>query len=218
VRSWQPEPPGTGLDPDEVRRVADEILSRAEYREPQPSLVDRVLTEITDFLGRAFATLTGGGPGSVIGLVVTAALVALAIWFLVRALGTRWRRAGPAAEVALVQGTRAPDDPATWLAEADRLAGAGDHRGALRCRYQAMVATLVADRSVVDVPARTPEELRAELVARRGDLADLVGSVTRRFEDAWYGGHDVDPAAEAAFRADARSVESAEWATLAVRS
>ena len=49
------------VDPDEARRTAEEILARPEYREPQPSMLDRALEAVTDFLGRGFAALTGSG-------------------------------------------------------------------------------------------------------------------------------------------------------------
>jgi len=216
VRSWQGEPGGL-VDPDEVRRTAEEILSRPEYREPQPSLLDRALTAITDFLGRGFAALTGGGAGSVIGLLVTAAVLALALWLLARALGTSWSRPARAGAAGVVQGTSAPDDPAVWDAEAEHLAARGDHRGALRCRYQGMVADLVRGGAVDDVAARTPAELRRELHGRRRDLDPVLARVTERFEAAWYGGRPVDAVALEAFRADVDDVRAAELAPV-VRS
>ncbi len=197
------------VDPEAARRAADEILSRPEYREPQPSLVDRVLDAIGDLLGRAFDTLTGGGAGSVIGTVIVALLVAAAVWLLVRAIGTPWRAAAPADAVAVVQGTTAPDDPERWRAEAERLAAAGDHRGALRCRYQALVAGVIERRIVDHVPGRTPAELCRELGADRPDVDPLLASVTDRFERAWYGGEPVDAAADRAFRDDVASLDTA---------
>ena len=209
MRSWQGDPGGL-VDPDEVRRTAEEILSRPEYREPQPSLLDRALTAITDFLGRSFAALTGGGAGSIIGLVITAAVLALALWLLAKALRTSWSRSPRADAAGVVQVTSAPDDPAVWGAEADRLTAAGDHRGALRCRYQALVADLVRTGAVDDVAARTPAELRRELTGRQPGLDPVLDSVTERFEAAWYGGRAVDDGALAAFRADVDALRAAE--------
>ncbi|MCO8129465.1 DUF4129 domain-containing protein [Acidimicrobiia bacterium EGI L10123] len=209
MRSWQGEPGGL-VDPDEVRRTAEEILSRPEYREPQPSLLDRALEAITDFLGRSFAALTGGGAGSIIGLVITALVLALALWLLAKALRTSWSRSPVGDAVGVVQGTSAPDDPAVWDAEAERLAAAGDHRGALRCRYQALVADLVRRGAVDDVAARTPAELRRELTGRQPALDPVLDSVTERFEGAWYGGRSVDAGALDAFRADVDALRTAE--------
>jgi hypothetical protein len=216
MRSWQAEPGGL-VDPDEARRTAEEILSRPEYREPRPSLLDRALEVITDFLGRTFATLTGGGAGSVIGLVITALVLALVLWLLTHALRSSSR---PGRRVAsqVVQGTSAPDDPAVWDAEADRLAGIGDHRGALRCRYQALVADLVRAGALGDATARTPAEIRAELTGRRPDLDPRLESVTERFEAAWYGRRPVDAPAEAAFAADIGALRTADLGATAVRA
>lgn len=216
MRSWPGEPGGL-VDPDEVRRTAEEILARPEYREPQPSMLDRALQAITDFLGRSFAALTGGGAGSVVGLLVTGAVLALALWLLTRALRTSWSRSSRADAAGVVQGTSAPDDPAVWDAEADRLVAAGDHRGALRCRYQALVADLVRAGAVDDVVARTPAELRRELAGRQPALDSVLDSVTERFEATWYGGRSVDADALAAFRADVDNVRAAELAPV-VRS
>lgn len=188
--SWPAELPPPTVPPEDARRAADDILSRPEYREPEPSLVERVLEAIGDFLGEAIATLTGSGPGGVIATLVVVGLVGVAAWFLVRSLGATRGRAHPSPE-PLVQGTTAPDDPATWIAEAERLAAAGSHRRALRCRYQAMVARLLRDGAVEDVPGRTPRELAAELAARRPGLEDDVGAATEEFEQAWYGGAAV---------------------------
>lgn len=215
MRSWQGEPVGP-VDPDEARRTAEEILARPEYREPQPSLLDRALEAVTDFLGRGFDALTGSGAGSVVGLVITGVVLALALWLLLRAVRTSWSRPARPAGADLVQGTSAPEDPAVWDAEADRLAAAGDHRGALRCRYQALVATLVRAGALQDATARTPSEISRELQGRRTELDPLLASVTERFEEAWYGGRPVDPPGERAFAADAAQLRAADLRPLAV--
>jgi hypothetical protein len=209
VRSWQGDPGGL-VDPDEVRRTAEEILARPEYREPQPSLLDRALNAITDFLGRSFAGLTGGGAGSVIGLLITGLVLALALWLLVRALRTSWSRPATTASAGGIQGTTAPDDPAVWDAEAERLTADGDHRGALRCRYQALVAALVRSGAVDDAAARTPAEIRRELAGRQPALDRALADVTERFEAAWYGGRAVDAVALASFQADVEVLRAAD--------
>lgn len=217
MRSWQGEPRGL-VDPDEARRTADDILSRPEYREAQPSLLDRALEAITDFLARGFAALTGGGAGSVIGLVITGLVLALALWLLVRALRASWSRPAAGRSAAVLQGTSAPEDPAVWDAEADRLADEGDHRGALRCRYQALVASLVVDGSLQDATARTPAEIRRELTGRSPTLDPLLASVTERFESAWYGGHPVDAESQRSYAADVASLREADLRPVAVQA
>lgn len=214
--SWPAELPPPAVPPEDARRAADDILSRPEYREPEPSLVERVLEAIGDFLGEAIAALTGSGPGGVIATVVVVGLLGVAVWFLVRSLGAGRGGAQPGTE-PLVQGTTAPDDPATWIAEADRLAAAGNHRSALRCRYQAMIARLLRDGAVEDVPGRTPRELAAELVVQRPATEDDVGTVTEQFERAWYGGASVTADGYRRFSETAGRVEEHQLPTTARR-
>lgn len=217
MRSWQGEPGGP-VDPDEARRTAEEILARPEYREQQPSLLDRALDALTDLLGRTFAALAGGGAGSVIGLLVTGIVLALALWLLLRALRSSWAGPSGRADRAPVQGTSVLDDPARWDAEADRLSGAGDHRGALRCRYRALVADLTRRGALAEPTARTPAEIRDELSGRQPELDPRLDSVTARFEAAWYGGRPVDAAAEAAFAADVAALRAGDLRAPAVRA
>jgi hypothetical protein len=192
-----------------VRRAADEILADAAYREPQPSLADRVLDAIGDVLSGVFDTLAGSGAGGLAGTAAAVLLLVLAGWLLARALRSTSGRQRSAAAPGAVVGTTALDDPSTWAAEADRLAAAGDHRGALRCRYQELVAHLVRDRVVPDRPARTPAELRTSLSAGRPDLAVPLAEVTERFEAVWYGGEAVDAAGYERFRGTAAAVRDA---------
>jgi hypothetical protein len=186
------------VEPEDARRAAEEILARPEYQEPEPSLLDRILDAAGDLLGRTFDAL-GPGAGGVVGTVVVLLVLVLAGWLLRRALRVGGRGPSPAVEVGAAHGTEAPEDPEVWAAEAVRLASAGDHRGALRCRYQELAARLVHDRSVPPDPSRTPAELRAELSARRPDLGPGLAEVTERFEVTWYGGAPVGPDAYEAF-------------------
>ena len=196
----------TDVDAERARDAARDILSGGEYAEPQPGIVERAVDWVFDRAGSLLGTLTGGGPGSVIGWLVVAALVGLAVLLLVRALRVPAPRAAVAGrEVA--HRVEVPRDAEAWLREAERLAAAGDHRGALRCRYQAMLARLVADRVVDDLPGRTATEYRLLLADRLPARRDDLWSLTERFEQAWYGGAPVDGDELARFGEACRSVE-----------
>ena len=196
------------VEPEEARRTARDILSGAEYSEPQESLVERAAGWLFDRLGDAVATLTGGGPGTVIGWLVVAALGAAAAWLLVRSLRAPSVGSAPDGD-SLRYGTEAAPDPDAWSTEEERLAAAGDHRGALRCRYQALLARLIAGGVVDDVRGRTSGEYRALLTERLPVEAGHVDEVTRRFEDAWYGGGPVTAADHARFTEECRWIETA---------
>lgn len=187
------------VDPEAAREAARDILSGAEYAEPQPSVVERAVEWLFDRIGSFFGTLTGGGPGSVVGWIVVVVLLAAAATVLTRALRVpSYRRDhGPATHVRYERETRW--GAGEWRREADRLEAAGDRRGALRCRYQAMLAALVADGVVDEAPGRTAAEYGRLLGERLPDRRDAIDEVTTRFEAAWYGGEPVTPATLEAF-------------------
>lgn len=203
------------VDPDDARRAARDILSGPEYAEPQESLVERVVGWIFDRLGDAIATLTGGGPGSVIGWLVVLVLGGGAVWLLVRALQVPG--VGPFAEERGVRfGTETHRDAAIWLQEADRLSRAGDHRGALRCQYQALLARLIIGGAVDDVSGRTTGEYRRILTELLPAQDERIGTVTSTFETVWYGGADVEADGVERFAAECRRLEEAALASPAL--
>lgn len=194
------------VDPEAAREAAREILARPEYAEPQPGIVERVVEWVFDRAGSFLGTLTGGGPGSVIGWLIVIALASGAAWLVVRALRVPLP-GGVVDQRSLSYDTEVRRSAEEWRREADRLAAAGDHRGALRCRYQAMLAGLAGAGVVDDVPGRTAGEyediLRRRLPHRRDDLHE----VTDRFERAWYGGEPVTADALDRFTVTATSIE-----------
>ncbi len=198
---WSPaDLPPPSADPEDVRRAADDILARDEFREPSPGLLERVLDAIGDALSRTFAALTGSGPGGLVGTVVLGLLVTGAVWLLVRSIGGGgWAAvwAAPTATLATGDRRRTPDE---WRAEADRLHAAGDLRGALRCHHRVLVTTLVDDGVVGDVPGRTASEVAAEASAVLRGVDDDLRRLTAEFEAAWYGDRPVDAAGLADFR------------------
>lgn len=198
----------TPVDPDDARRAADDILSDGAYAEPTQSVLDRALEWLFEQLGTVFESLPGGGPGSGIAWIVVLVLGAVAIWLMVRALrapGVRRKGAGDGLEY----GTETSRDAAAWLAEADRLVSAGDLRGALRCRHQALVARLVTDGVVPDVVGRTAGEHGRSAAAALPAQGERLRRLTDRFDEVWYAGADVDPPGYDAFVADCEAVEAA---------
>lgn len=196
------------VDPDDARRAADEILDDGAYAEPTQSLLDRGLEWIFDQLGSVFGTLSGGGPGSGVAWIVVAGLTVAAVWLVVRALRVprvQEKRAGSALEY----GTATPHDARVWLDEAERLRAAGDHRGALRCRHQALVARLVTDRVVSDAAGRTAGEYRRDAASVLPDEAQRLASLTDCFDAVWYGDADVDRETFETFAEACAAVEEA---------
>ncbi len=198
----------SAIDPEEARRAAHDILAGSDYSQPGKSIVERVLDWVFARLGDVVGTLTGGGAGSLVAWFIVIGLASGAAWLLVRALRVAPIRRRVGAE-ALRYGTESHRDASVWLDESSRLLAAGDHRGALRCRHQALLARLVTAGVVDDSPGRTAAEYRQAVEPQVPAAATELGWLTRRFEDAWYGGIPVDGDGFAAFADACEWVEAA---------
>ena len=173
--------------PDDVERITQEVLSRPEFLDAQPSWLQQALRWIADTFD-GFVERLGEGPrGSAIGTVVLVAVALLLIAVIIRYTRTMRRDRGLDAAVDAPVG-RAADQ---WLADAVALEEAGDWRGALRCRYRALVAELAAAGLVEEVPGRTTGEYLTAVAADVPLAAESFATATRRFESAWYGHADV---------------------------
>lgn len=187
-----------------MRRAAEEILSRPEFREPPRSLYQRFMDWLGDLVSDLIGTLLANGTGSILAWGLLLVLVAGLTWLIVRAV-QRGGRVADSADGATV--TVEPRRPAeAWLADAERLEGEGRWRDALRCRYRALVATLARTGAVEEVPGRTTGEYRVLVGRTRPAVAEPFADATDRFERAWYGNDDVQPEDTAAFRAVAERV------------
>jgi Domain of unknown function (DUF4129) len=193
-----PAPPAAGLwlalsqggdlrvpvrDPDQVREVVREVLSRPEFRPPQRSLTERLFDWVLELIGRLLAALGGSGAGGVVGLVLLAlVLVGVGV------LAARFSRGlTPSPEVAAAVPGGRRRSAAQWRAEAEAQERAGAWREAVRSRYRALVADLAARGLVEEVPGRTAGEYRREVGRALPEAAPDFAGATELFEVAWYG-------------------------------
>jgi hypothetical protein len=183
--------PPTRHDPEHVRRAADEILSRPEYRwdEPASNPLEGIAEWIADRLAGITSSFGVGGASlpvwvgyAVLGLLV--ALVAFIVW---RSRAGLRRRAVPGhAEPRVVV---APgEERLDWAAEAERHEAAGRWRDGLRCRYRVLVGELARRELIPDLVGRTAGELVADVRASCPPAASAFTAATTLFEAAWYGG------------------------------
>jgi hypothetical protein len=190
------DPPEPNHTPVEAREAADEILSRPEYQEPEPSLMER----IQDAIGELFADLLNGlSIGGVLPqfvawlllLGLVAGIVALVAWG-VRSGG--WGRAPRVdqgdAVILEAERHRSPKD---WLAEAVRHESQGRWREGVLCRYRALVTELVQRNVIAELVGRTAGEYVQDVTARRPDVAPTFATATDLFERVWYGGEESGP-------------------------
>jgi len=175
----------------EVRQQAHEILSRPEFGRHE-SVVQRVLEWIGDQLSR-FTFGIGGGPGflgDLISLLVFSGVIVLLV-LLMRAYLRRNRPEPDEPEddlsIELEEGRAAID----WRADAERLEAAGEWREAMRARYRELVSALVEARVLGDLPGRTTGEFLSEYTRARPDGREAFETLTRLFENVWYGGADT---------------------------
>jgi hypothetical protein len=170
-------------DSEQVREVTREVLSRAEFRVPERSLLERVVDWVLEMIGRLLAALGGSGAGGIVGLILLG-LVLLGVGVLVARFS---RGLTPSPEVAAVVPGGRRRSAAAWRAEAEAQERAGAWREAVRSRYRALVADLAMRGVVEEVPGRTAGEYRREVGQTLPDAAGDFAGATELFEVAWYG-------------------------------
>jgi hypothetical protein len=170
-------------DPQQVREVVREVLSRPEFRPPHRSLTERVFDWVLEAIGRLLAALGGSGAGGIVGLLLLA-LVLVGVGVLA-ARFSRGLTPSPEVAAAVPGGRRRA--AAEWRAEAEAQERAGAWREAVRSRYRALVADLASRGLVEEVPGRTAGEYRREVGRALPEAATDFAGATELFEVAWYG-------------------------------
>lgn len=216
---------GAGLppeqrEPEEVRRLADEILARREFAPPTESIVQRVVRWIGDRIGDLFegtsnpapgpdAGAAGGGGSALLTLLLLVVAV-IAAGFVLRSLRGRLgrrRRTDDDDEIGIVvEEHRSVDE---WDAAARRHEGAGEWKEGLRCRFRALVERLVGRGTVPDVAGRTAGEYRVDVRATLPEAADDFAGAVELFERAWYGDLPTGPEESVRFQRHAERVLTA---------
>jgi Domain of unknown function (DUF4129) len=183
-------------DPEQVREVVREVLSRPEFRPPERSLLERVVDWVLEAIGRLLAALGGSGAGGIVGLLLLA-LVLVGVGLLAARFS---RGLTPSPEVAAVVAGGRRRSAAEWRAEAEALERSGAWREAVRSRYRALVADLAARGLVEEVPGRTAGEYRRDVGLGVPAAATDFAGATELFEVAWYGHADTGPGEAAHLR------------------
>jgi hypothetical protein len=189
---------------DDARNAAAKELAKQVYQDQRPGPLQRLFTWLVE---KAFGLLDRAAsvtPGGVVGLLVIAALVILAVVLIRVRVGPMARAHGIA---PLFSGrTRSA---AEHRAEAEAHAAAGRWAEAVRERMRAIVRGL-EERALVDErPGRTADEAAAEAGIALPDCAADLRAAARTFDDVWYGGRPADAASYAAMRATDDKVHAA---------
>ena len=189
-------PPSTH-DPEQVRGLADEILSAARYRQAPESIPSKVLGWAFEWMGRLLGALAGGGGGSIIAWLILVGSIGAVVYLLVRNGRVTLPVAVPRGEAkVMVELTRRPSD---WRAEAEALEAQGRWREGLRCRHRAVIGELVRRGAIPDQAGRTAGEYVRDVAVSLPDAAAPLAMATELFEAAWYGGARTGPSEAARF-------------------
>ena len=176
-------PPGAHAE-DEIRRTVADVLSRPEFRDSQPSILDQALQWLGEQLSRFLALLSGNDVGrAVFALALAAVVVAMivaAVWFL-RRVQRSGERAGNAGVGPTGRSAR------EWEQDAGDAERAGDLREAVRCRYRAVIADLAARGLLDEVPGWTAGQYREAVRTAVPQAFPQFDRATDIFDRAWYG-------------------------------
>jgi hypothetical protein len=175
-----PSPPWS---PDDAREAADRILADDRYREPTPSIIERVLDWISERLADVFGGIVGAGGSNVVGWFLLLVAVGAIVFFVLRLGGTVQVDRRVAEAEVMIELTRSP---AEWRADAARLEREGRCKEAVRSLYRALVAELVARDLIPEIPGRTAGEYVRDIATAAPDHAAAFAAATELFELAWY--------------------------------
>ena len=193
-------------DADQARNWLENELSRAEYQDAQPGLLERAVAKILEF----FAELLSGiqGVGAPVGILLLAlgavVLLALAVLVVRPRLNARKKPAG------LFDETAADQDAAGHRALAEQAARSGNWDAALAERLRAILRSAEERIILHPQPGRTAREAGTSLSAVFPAAAEEIHWLSRRFDEVRYGG-------SRAAEPDARRAADLDSALLASR-
>ncbi len=212
--------PGKTIEKDEEKARLASILRREEYKNQaeEGNALTKLLKRIRDWLRSLFPErepIAGErrenrAVNGLAQLVITALAIAVIVFvawrFLPRFLSREMRRRKPrkrSARVVLGEQLSADETSADLLSEAERLARAGDIRGAIRKGYIALLCEL-HDRKLVSLAQHKTNRDYLRAVETNRPLFDEMKPMTTSFENHWYGFIPADETDWQSFRAHYR--------------
>lgn len=177
-----------------MRKRLDEILAAREFSSVHgPSLFQQWMDRIADWLRRWWDKLFGAmnltppdftWVGRIfVWLVIAAGASVLGVW-----LYRIYRRKPVEYQREIIPFAPSARSWRLWLQDARTHAARGDWRNAIHLAYWAGVSYLEASGSWTPDRARTPREYLKEVDVRDPKKPTFT-SLTRRFENVWYGSH-----------------------------
>ncbi|MFE5857147.1 DUF4129 domain-containing protein [Streptomyces sp. NPDC056500] len=166
-----------------AREAAERELSRPEYHENDPNLLQRAVDRFWDWIGDAFTAATTT-PGGLVGVVVIALIVLALLFALGKRLGPP-RRAGRTAATLFAD---SPRSAAEHRAAADSHAAKQEWTPAVQERMRAIVRSLEERALLEPRPGRTADEAAAEASLSLPAHSPELHSAATAFDEVTYGG------------------------------
>lgn len=180
------------LDRKEARQAARKELAQQIYQQAEPSLAERGLMRLLEFLSGLLDDAGRMSPGGYIGLLVLLLLLVAAVIAFRLKLGPLSRSAEQG-EALFVGGSRASAD---YRAAADAHAAAGRWAEAVRERLRAVIRSLEERDLLEPRPGRTADEAAREAGAVLPECANSLLRAAQTFDEIWYGGRSARPEAD----------------------
>ncbi|HEX8290766.1 MAG TPA: DUF4129 domain-containing protein [Pyrinomonadaceae bacterium] len=210
-----------GVDGDAERGRLNSILRRPEFDRQAPrqaGALERMAADFVEWFAGLFPKRAPPGPGSpavasTLTLVLVGALCLAVLTYVVylvwlrRGAGVRSLGLRREARVVLGERLEADQTASDLLDEAERLARAGEPRGAIRKAYVALLCEL-GDRGVVRLAQHKTNRDYLDAVRRaaRAGLYTEMLPLTSAFELHWYGLRPASDADWQSFKAGCRAV------------
>ncbi len=190
-----------------IRDTIAEIAGRAEYqRELTASIASRLLRWLGDVLSELFSSVRSTSLGRNVTIAVLVLLVAVIVARIV--IGVRAEQAIRASRKPL----KASVADLTALADAERLALAGDFTGAAHALFAALLRACAARGEVRLHPSKTTGDYARELRRRNSSSLRPFQSFRSRYDRVIYGDMQCSAADYAALNTDARVLLGSERA------
>ncbi|MBH8599382.1 MULTISPECIES: DUF4129 domain-containing protein [unclassified Thermoactinomyces] len=87
-----------------------------------------------------------------------------------------------------------PEQEIPWLEKAERYAGLGDYRFAVRALYHYVLFYTYKRRKLEELPGQTNGEQRDQISQTWPEKASLFCRLSQRFDEIWYGHMRIEPA------------------------
>ena len=180
-----------------AREAAERELSKREYHQDDPGLLQRILNWLWDHVSSLLDSAAQATPGGWVGLTALACVVLLLLIALRLRLGKL--RPQPVSDGDSLLGDR-PRSAAEHRAAAEAHAAADRWSEAVQERMRAIVRSL-EERALLDHrPGRTADEAASEADRALPGHGDELRSAARSFDEVTYGERPGDASAYSAIR------------------